>query len=448
MEDDGAARSASSLIVRQQLAQPGLKAHDAPPLWSPDADSRPRPAHEHAVLAGLYGATSDADAALETSLRHEQPGAADPARLASVRANARREFDVPYALRSELGPWFGFVGPVRERGDPRRAPLYVTTLEGVGRCPWQTFLRRFLHVEPPPEALDALPGLGPLLLGKVVHSTLDAIVQQGIGERRGDLETVRELNPVGVPWPDAAAAEELLQETAREVLLDEGVELSGLASALASQARPYLERARALVWEQAGGQADVLGAEVTGTAELSTASGEPRPLHFRADLVERSPAGLRLTDYKTGKPFSEAVKSDTRFKYLRKRVLEGTSLQALAYRIGAGEVGATGRYLFLGPDVAPDHANVELNDAADLDEAFHTTTTALIAGIEAGSFLPRLLDNTAAKEPGSCDYCEVAEACLRGDSAAHRRLREWANRNDGADPEARELFRLGVESGE
>ncbi len=448
MDEDGVARSPSSLIVRQQLAQPDRPVHHAAPLWTPAGTSGPRPAHEHAVLAGLYGSVSDASAALEASLRHEQAHTVDPAQLARVRANTRREFDGTFAQRGELGPWFGFVGPMREPGDPRRDELYVTTLEGVGRCPWQAFLRRFLRVEATPDALDALPELSALVLGKTVHRALEEIVLAATGERREGLDALRGKSSVAVPWPDAGALEALLQAAAREALLEEGVELPGFASALASQARPYLERARELVWGAAGGNAAVLGAEVQGTLEIASAAGAVRPLHFRADLVDRAPAGLRLTDYKTGRPLSQAVQAKTRRRHLRDHVRHGTSLQALAYRIGSGEAGATGRYLFLRPDLPDELANVELGSDDELERDFRETAATLLAGVEAGSFLPRLLDDGAENEPRTCEYCEVAEACVRGDSTARRRLGEWAGREDGANPEARALFRLGAETAE
>ena len=445
MDEDGVARTPSSFVVRQQLAWPEIECTDALPLWTASARPELRPALEHAVLAGLYGMEARCDEALEIGLRIDLSKAGrEPHALVAARARVRREYDAPRAIR-DLGPYFGFVAAPPAGGDPRRAPLWITTLEGYGRCPWQAFLRRFLRVEGAPDALDALPSLNPLLVGKAVHGALEALVG---GDRERLSEALEAGQPVAVPWPSASALDALAGEAAREALLEDGIDLPGFAAALASLARPYLEQAKLLVWEPSGGQLPVLGAELVGTFEVADLRGQPRVVHFRADLVEETKDGARLSDYKTGRPISEAARADTRRRHLQARIANGTTLQALAYRLGAGAGRAEGRYVFLRPGLEPEHAIVAVGAGDEaLERTFRETLGTLLAGLDAGAFVPRLLESDGSKEPRTCQHCEVAEACVRGDSGLRRRLARWSARvaTDPLDQVAHGLFQLGAE---
>ena len=75
--------------------------------------------------------------------------------------------------------------------------------------------------------------------------------------------------------------------------------------------------------------------------------------------------------------------------------------------------------------------------------------TVLVRGLERGVFVPRLLDPSRAAEPARCSYCDVAEACLRGDSGARRRLGQFderASAQSDAERSALELLGLGRET--
>ena len=156
----------------------------------------------------------------------------DPHRLAAVRLAVLDEMDPDLrtpegrAVRSRLGPYFGFVGALQSGTDPRRMDLYVTHLETLAGCPWQLFLGRLLQLEPTPDPLAALPGADPLLLGNLVHAVLERIVLEA---------SVTEERPVLVPWPAADDFERILGEEAGRVLALEGITLPGLARALAER---------------------------------------------------------------------------------------------------------------------------------------------------------------------------------------------------------------------
>ena len=446
-DDEGQARSASSLVEHQLLSQPGLEPYTAPALWTPDP-AAPRPAHEHAVLYALAGAEPAAEAMMELAFEAASPSrlvhAAD---LVRARTAVRREYDAGGPRTRGLGPYFGFLGPVRERADARRADLYVTTLERYAVCPWQTLLLRLLRLETTPDALDALPSLDPRLVGSAVHAALEQIAA-GARDRSGqrDLAALAHAAPVFVRWPDDAALDAILRDAARGVLQAEGVDLPGLARALAERTRGYLDAAREHVFE--GGSASLLGAEVAGALALGD-EGAPT-LHFRVDLVERHDGRLRLTDYKTGRPISKAATGSKRHEHLLGRIASGQALQAAVYRLGAG-ANAEGRYLFLEPGLEPEHSEFAIRpEDDDLDAAFRTTLATLLSGVEQGVFFPRLLDATLGKSPPACRWCDVAEACLQGDSGARRRLARFAERQRSkGDAEAvlLDVWSLGRETG-
>jgi hypothetical protein len=415
----------------------------------------------------------------------------DP-RSAEGRRTARR-----------LGPYFGFVGPLAGAagGDPRRRHLHVTHLEGLAGCPWQLFVARLLRVQPTPDPLGALPGLDNLLLGSLVHAVLDRVVAARVGVRRIG---VREegpgeegaRGPVPVPWPAEAELDRLLHAEAERLLDEEGMALPGLVRSLAARGRPYLEVARQADWAPAGGVLPVLESEAERQITVRDAAAAPRPLRFRADRLDLVQGVPRWTDYKIGRPFSTAKQAETRRRWLVQRVREGVNLQGVAYtRAGGleamemkgaggrleategagrleamggaggrleamggagrleamggagGRVGqpSVGRYLFLRPDL-PDDQREYLVTAGDeeLDGAFDAASRAVFSAWDEGSFFPRLIDAGGRDEPARCSYCRVAEACLRGDPGARRRLLDWTRRAAGVESEADEP---GAETG-
>jgi superfamily I DNA/RNA helicase/RecB family exonuclease len=416
----------------------GLGAEAKAPALFPRAPgpSTLRPADEHAVIAALHAPRPLFGAVLATALeeaRTELLGEQEsgifrlrPADLAAVRVAVLDELDPDLrtpegrAVRARLGPYFGFVGnfvTAAEGGaDPRRMDLSITHLETLAGCPWQLFLVRLLKLEPTPDPLAALPGADPLLLGNTVHRVLERIV--GVAS-----ET--EHPPLLVSWPAASDLDVLMLDAAAQTLAAEGILLPGLARALAERARPYVEAAGAADWVD--GVLPVLRAESKEEVEVFDAAGRGRPLRFRADRVDRSgrrEGELRFTDYKTGRPVSTASKPDVRRRHFLNRVRAGTFLQAMAYLLAARDEPALGRYLYLRPEATERELGVASGDR-EFTAAFDRAVRAVLAAWDAGSFFPRLVDPAGRKEPARCGYCQVAEACLRGDSGARNRLFEW-----------------------
>ncbi len=431
-DEEGKARSPSPFVERLRVADGRLpEPVAAVGLYAPPARSAdlPRTAAEAALVAGLQGAHDAARALLAVALEEQAELVGEPI----PPDEARRLADGRWRIIDEMGrtggvgPYLGFVGAGRHPKDLRRNPLYVTGVEGLVWCPWQVFLKRLLGLEPPPDALDALPECTPLLLGSVVHATLERIVRAALADAGEGLSHVAAGAGVEVPWPETAALDAALEEAAAELVRREGIGPPAFASVLAHVAKPLVERARDLGWPGPGSGVRCLGVEVVGEVTLADET-----LRFRADRVDRSGERLRLVDYKTGKP----LKADK----LLEAVTAGGNLQVPAYALGAdGE----GRYLYL---KAEDGAGVVAGEADDpeLADAFRASVEAALGVWRSGAFVPRLTGpgDDAAHE--HCGWCEVREACLQGDARARRRVRAWAGEGGGdpAERAARVLWSL------
>jgi hypothetical protein len=275
-------------------------------------------------------------------------------------------------------------------------------------------------------------------LGSVVHRTLEQIAMRALGEAPADLDAAWLRDPVPVRWPDAETLEALVRTSAESVVREQGIALRGFERTLAKRALARLEIARERDWSEPGAPVPVLGAELTGSVALRDAQGRERTVRFRADRVDRSEDGLRLTDYKTGKPPDTQKTLSKREERHRQRVARGEMLQATAYALAGGRSApAQGRYLFLNRD-APEYAcslEVRSDDEA-FAAAFESAVRTVLEVWDRGAFFPRLAD-AKGREPNRCGWCDVRVACLRGDSGARRRLEGWAGAA-GADTAARD----------
>jgi len=466
VDEDGRHRPPSPLLERLRTST----REDLPGFWQPAEDSASRPlrtAFEYAQIAGLSGTREQFARALRVAVAERSGLDPDPIRIsgdrgdearAAARISVLEEWDPRGRRRTELGPYCGFIGPIADAADPRRAPLYVTAIERIARCPWQTVLGQLLRVEPLPDALADLPSADALLVGNLVHGVLHEIVAERLPPTERAFEAVAGRDPVTVPWPDRDRLRDLLDSKARDILRDEGISTPGFEGVLVERARACVDFARDLDWPSEGSDVGVLGAEVEGSVALRDCSGAERVLRFRADRIDRAAGVLRLIDYKTGKPHSEAKKSETRRTNLLESVSRGVLLQVPAYATGgtqiAGDHSAQGRYLYLGVDV-PEHARIAAVDSEDPDfsDAIERVAQVAFEAWDLGSFTPRLVDPVDRREPKLCRSCSVKEACLRGDSGSRYRVEQWvesarskrADKSPEAERAALRLWNLGVD---
>ena len=389
------------------------------------------PIAQQGVLAALYGRSGRLPELYGPVLDRVSRAVSglDSGRIGALRMATLEELDPSRgaAARDPLSPYLGFIGPAGPAGDPRaNQVVYITALERMAACPWQTFLERLLRVEAIPDPLDALPSIDPLLIGSLVHGVLERIIVEAGTARAGELENLAGGEPLEVVWPDEARREELVLEEAAGAVRSAGIALDGFDRALAAVAHPYLEVARAMDWPD--GTLVSLAAEVEGEVELASDDRPGRRLAFRADRADPRGKGLLLTDYKTGaSPFTQSTAKYRRNKFL-KEVRAGQRLQPLLYsRIQTPEP-STGRFSFLRPDLDVDLAgrSIEAGIAdRDLQEAFERSVSTILRAWDLGLFFPRMeLPGESQRVPRGCRWCRVAEACLRQDSGARRRLRE------------------------
>ncbi|MCK6504202.1 PD-(D/E)XK nuclease family protein [Myxococcota bacterium] len=454
-DDEGRVVPPSPLVERLRLACPDLPVERLPAPGSrqdppTELAQLPRPPQEHALYRAQH---ADDDDASQACVAWTLGGDAAAQAVAAARAAVRRELDAPPS-RLGAGPFLGFVGPVGAAADPRAGALYATTLEAVARCGWQAFLERVLRLEAPPDADGALPGVDARLVGTVVHRVLEHLARQALatgpgGPAPAGLEALEGAPGAPLSWPAAGALEERIGQVAREVALEEGLALPGLWRVLARASGPDLAVARQA---EAAEPPQVLAAEHEARVLLPTPLG-PRSVSFRADRVDRWQDGLRLTDFKTGRPISTLKKPELRRRDLIKAVSGGTKLQAALYA-RAREGTSHGRYLFVraDPDLPPDSPARDVlvppqpSDRDELDRALdHAAGTVIAAWLE-GALPPRLV-GPDQKTPAACAGCAVRQACLQGDSTARLRQLWWATEapaGTGVEARARALWSLGT----
>jgi hypothetical protein len=383
-----------------------------------EAEREPCSSRDAVLEVAQHGTRAEFAAALPAALAEGRralglPGA-PPDALAAARLAVLRELDPRDARRSELGPFLGIVGPPRGAADPRRRGPSVTQLESAARCPWRQFLERILHIEPAPDAWGALPAASdPRLLGNVVHAALA-------------------LASAASAWPDSVP-DELLHEAAREQTAREGIALPGFAHALARSAAPYVEVARRL---DASERAALRGVEMDEIARIRDGMGVERELRYRADRVDEVSGALRRTDWKTGRAKS--------LQEHRNGLARGDLIQVHAY----AQDGARARYVYLHPDIDDDKRVLDVDAIDPGRAAFDASAAALLSGLDAGAFVPRLRKPDRDEESSACRQCDHRPACLRGDSGTRIRLGRWAAAGaDGSELEraALALWRLGSE---
>jgi hypothetical protein len=281
---------------------------------------------------------------------------------------------------------------------------------------------RVLRLEPPLDPLAALPDLDARLVGDVVHAVLQEVVAH-----------LKE----GARWPGDERVEELLHGAARAALRERGTFVAGFETLVATRARPMLAAARALD-EAEGATIRASNSEVQGGIDLTEGALGERRLLFRADRVDEVGGATRYTDYKTGAPISRGQGEDTRRRNHLRSIARGRALQATAYAIGAGPAGS-GRYVFLEEDLEA-HKRVFAIGGSDTEarDLFDEAVDRLVAAFDMGVLFPRLLQADPQRTNGECARCEMAQACLRGDSGANRRLARFVNApvHDGAAQES------------
>jgi len=437
--DDGKEAVPSSLVARLEIEgtlpeAPRIRAREAPERVAEAEGGSPRSAQRALRFAGLYGSREQVGNLLLAALEEQSIAEglrAEPelGQIAAGRFEVLEEIDPDLrthkgrSVREMPGPYLGFLGLVADE-DPRRNPLYVTSLENLVRCPWKTLLERSLGLAPPPGTVSAIDALDGTLRGEIVHEVLEQLVGASLSFARGGdapktLEELRGLEPVAIDWPGQDALQTALRAVAERRAAELGA--PGWAGLLVAQCLPYLERAKALDWGGGAKVVSCMAVEIEGQLELADASDARRTLFFRADRVDRltEQGSLRLIDYKTGRNFLAAAKLETRRKHLLAAIRSGQNLQGAVYALAS--LGGQGSYLFLNPDDPLDIGDAAIGDDEEIESALCESVSIAWAGMETGCYFPRVID-AMGNTPKTCEICEVREACRLGDSGLRMRL--------------------------
>lgn len=427
-DDDNHEVSTSPLVERLLWTRESIQV-SSPRAVDPAEEpaDRPRTELESAIRAALVGSSRQ----LKAAMTQAQPTdlSVTPRDLTTARLGVVAELDRTAGPTPRLGPYFGYVGAARDPLEPRLAQdLYVTTLERFAVCPWRTFLERLLRLETLPDPVEILPGLDPFLVGQLVHRVLEQIAKEHLPDSPPSIDEARQTPTVDIPWPEPDSLWRIVRREAFTVAQRQGITWEGFADVLARVTLPYLDQAHSLLETNP----DEVGPVAVETdLSLSLGSGTPgSPLHFKVDRIDHASGRLVLSDYKTSRRgISDAKTQKTRDKHLVAEIRKGRLLQAAAYARAAAGPDDQGRYVFLHPDFRnADEGRIvpvaTANQAALA--AFDSTTATLIEAWHQGVFFPRLVEPDADREPRTCEFCGVAEACLRGDSGLRGRLRDWA----------------------
>lgn len=399
------------------------------------------PALTEATTWATQGRRRAAVAALAIHAENRPPEelTTSPEALAEARRQAVEAWDPRDWSESQrptpstVSPFWGLVGRRRVAPGAERE-LSVTVLEGLARCPWRAFVTSVLRLAGPTPDTDEPVDATPNLLGIAVHRAVQRLAT-GTDPGPNPFRSGEAL------WAEPAAGEatpkkkptsgevgRALQEVSAALEQEQGPRTRGLSVLLESAARPYVDAAIEELWAQ--GSPTFLGVERRGLTPLEHLPG--RSVAFRADLVCRreseggGPEWVAL-DLKTGRPPSTAATEKTRAKHFASAVATGELLQAAAYAqapLGQAAGPARGEYLHVRPDLADTARQWTARADDENAESFQDAAATLVTALDRGAFLPRLED-TKGNEPAMCGYCEVAPACVRGDSGQRRRLREW-----------------------
>jgi hypothetical protein len=245
---------------------------------------------------------------------------------------------------------------------------------------------------------------------------LDRIISDVVPRAESVLDSSALPRSMPLSWPPPAPIDRILEEEARRLVEECGLALPGLVPLMVRHTRAFLLQAARHDWPHAAATVSVVGSEISGVVRVDDRSHTPREVHFTADRVDATSAGLRLTDYKTGRPMDGALLAN---------VANGTHLQCMAYALGGGRPDATGRYLYLRPNIDNARRDVVVPaDAPDLVAAFRTAVRNVLDVWDTGAFFPRFAEPSGT-DFGDCRFCEVREACFRNEIDYRARLLRW-----------------------
>ena len=394
---DGGATNPSplvSILAGEGVVTPHVQPTDAPPPLK-----HPRRRSATAASAGdLVSATKWLHHALALSTLTSEKEAG---RLATGLHNVTTLMEsnlIPGPKRKDdppLSPWMGLT-----HQPTTTDKLFVTTLEGIITCPWQSFLTRELKLERQPDPITDMFRGSAITVGKVVHAALEDLLK--VPELK-NLHELASQEPTPVTRPGPGQVDSAVRKAAVEIGTEDGIHLPGLQEVMAEGAIDLVTKALDWLFAENATQ-KIYGLEQEGAFKVEMGTEHTVPVAFRVDLVRlREDDRVELLDWKTG---SRPKKSSGRVQ-----------LQASAYSqaidIPAHPVGA---YAYLKEDKILDPKKDQfLPEDREQVARLQYAARVGIQAREQGLWFPRLRDHSD-DVPNACTYCDVRDACHQGDS--------------------------------
>ena len=343
---------------------------------------------------------------VDRGLRHA--GVSDALSVAGGSVSLCQLATVREGYQGVREPYMGEIGPRVHPADMRGRPLFVTAVEATARCPWQSFLTRYLGIKSRPDPWGPLPSLNTHLLGRVVHGVVERVVLASCGEN-GSVDG--KLQPL--VWPGEATLRSWILVAAEQALKEDGVSWTAFGMAVAGPALAAIEILKAVDQNLDG----VVGGEV----ELVWERVDGENVAFRADRVGEVGGVVTITDFKLGKPPTVHKRESTRISKVEEAVRDGRLLQGMVY--ARSRPGAQGRYLYLNAEVEmPQREFVFSADSSELSASLDAVMAEVTEVLDTGAFFPRVSEAGRDAKPTACTYCDVREACLVEDSSMRRAL--------------------------
>jgi ATP-dependent helicase/nuclease subunit B len=337
---------------------------------------------------------------------------------------------LPWQRRDQIAPHLGaFQGGVG--ADDRLVPwlagaanqaISPTSLENYAVCPYRYLLKHVLRVEETENPADRLM-LEAKERGNIVHEVLEEFLRDSppAADYRwtiADRQRVRELAEAGCRdrSESGLSGAAIAWESERQsIFRDLDLFLTAEESVRATSGASFYQA------EGAFGMPPRDGAAPWAAPVVELSDGRSVRFRGRVDRVDRSPDGVTVYDYKTGKSdkFAPIAKDDP--------VVRGTKLQLAIYAIAVREalglapgVAVRAYYWFVRESERFQQIGYEFNEAREA--RFHAVLETIVTNIAAGLF-PQAPGKTGNRKPENCSYCPYDRICPAGD-----RGRGWEER--------------------
>ncbi|HIA03417.1 MAG TPA: PD-(D/E)XK nuclease family protein [Myxococcales bacterium] len=312
----------------------------------------------------------------------------------------------------ELGPHDGILSPGWRRSN-LDSHLFPTSAQKLVSCPWQYFAEKILRLNAPDEA-GPLPTFDHRVFGSLIHELHDMLVKW--------LKTVPKLNDSAV-WDEAA------QRCQKEIALLTSSNPYNLV--MRDKLALYAKALVNLLKTRYGGSGPLApgDSEDLMFGEINFDNGSQLKIGAKVDRIDLQPGTLtelRMSDLKTGTAPDD--------KSFIKKTSTGRLLQAPFYHWLAKTPLDWSGYEYLIPGESMQEHGLTAENWALWEAPLRSFMEDLSAMLDQGIFVFK-------DDKWTCQYCNVAETCLRHHYAAKQRRDSVLESPDDDPPTNNNLIR-------